>query len=155
LSGKVFWFRSDNLENLRKEWLGRRTMLRKRTLIVGASITLVVLVMAGLLSPAAFGQSNGVKSEVADSLLDKLLTFIDSAAEIIGKGLVNLIDMIAGVNVSDLEKPLGYLGILTASLIFFGALKAAQKIIWFILLLGWGLIVVRIVLEALDKLPAE
>jgi hypothetical protein len=40
-------------------------------------------------------------------------------------------------------------------LIFFGALKAAQKIIWFILLLGWGLIIVRIVLEALDKLPAE
>jgi hypothetical protein len=111
--------------------------------------------MVGSLSPAVSGQSNGVKGEVADSLLDKLLTFIDSAAEIIGRGLVNLIDMMAGINVSDLEKPLGYLGILTASLIFFGALKAAQKIIWFILLLGWGLIIVRIVLEALDKLPAE
>lgn len=130
-------------------------MFQKKNIIVGTSLIIAVLVMVGSVSPAVSGQSNGVKGEVADSLLDKLLTFIDSAAEIIGRGLVNLIDMIAGVNVSDLEKPLGYLGILTASLIFFGALKAAQKIIWFILLLGWGLIIVRIVLEALDKLPAE
>lgn len=129
-------------------------MINSRRLLAGISLTLVVFVLFGLVSPA-LGQSNGVKGEVADSVLDKLLTFIDSAAEIIGKGLVRLVDMVAGVNVSDLEKPLGYLGVLTASLIVFGAIKAAQKIIWLILLLGWGLIIVRIVLEALDKVPAN
>ena len=130
-------------------------MLSRRNFMIGTSILLAVFVFFGGISPAVVGQSNGVKKEVADSVLDKLLTFIDSAAEIIGKGLVNLVELIAGVDVSELQKPLGYLGILTASLIFFGALKAAQKIIWFVLLLGWGLIIVRIVLEALDKVPAE
>ncbi|MBS3736513.1 MAG: hypothetical protein V5A87_04995 [Candidatus Bipolaricaulota bacterium] len=129
-------------------------MFHSRKLLAGISLTLAVFVLFGFVSPV-IGQSNGVKGEVADSVLDKLLTFIDSAAEIIGKGLVRLVDMVAGVNVSDLEKPLGYLGVLTASLIVFGAIKAAQKIIWLILLLGWGLIIVRIVLEALDKVPAN
>lgn len=129
-------------------------MINSRRLLAGISLTLVVFVLFGLVSPA-LGQSNGVKGEVAEGVLDKLLTFIDSAAEIIGRGLVRLVDMVAGVNVSELEKPLGYLGVLTASLIVFGAIKAAQKIIWLILLLGWGLIIVRIVLEALDKVPAN
>ncbi|MFB6215339.1 MAG: hypothetical protein ABEI54_05640 [Candidatus Bipolaricaulia bacterium] len=129
-------------------------MIHSRRLLAGVSLTLVVFVLFGLVSPA-LGQSNGVKGEVADNVLDRLLTFIDSAAEIIGNGLVKLVDMVAGVNVSELEKPLGYLGVLTASLIVFGAIKAAQKIIWLILLLGWGLIIVRIVLEALDKVPAN
>lgn len=129
-------------------------MIHSRRLLAGISLTLAVLVLFGVVSPV-IGQSNDVKGEVADSVLDKLLTFIDSAAEIIGKGLVRLVDMVAGVNVSELEKPLGYLGVLTASLIVFGAIKAAQKIIWLILLLGWGLIIVRIVLEALDKVPAN
>lgn len=130
-------------------------MFSHRRLIAGISLALVGFVLFGLVSPVALGQSNGVKGEVGDSILEKLTTFIDSAAEIIGKGLVKLVDMVAGVNVSDLETPLGYLGILTASLIVFGAIKAAQKIIWLILLLGWGLIIVRIVLEALNKVPAS
>ncbi|MCF7876606.1 hypothetical protein K9M06_06070 [Candidatus Bipolaricaulota bacterium] len=129
-------------------------MFYRGRVVAGVSLLLVAFFLFGLVSPV-LGQSNGVNGEVADSVLDKLLTFIDSAAEIIGKGLVRLVDMVAGVNVSELEKPLGYLGVLTASLILFGALKAAQKIIWLILLLGWGLIIVRIVLEALDKVPAK
>lgn len=130
-------------------------MFRNRRLKAGISLVLAGFVLFGLVSPVALGQSNGLKVEDGNSVLDKLLTFIDSAAEIIGKGLVRLVDMIAGVDVSELEKPLGYLGVLTASLIVFGAIKAAQKIIWLILLLGWGLIIVRIVLETLDKVPAN
>ncbi len=98
---------------------------------------------------------NGIQEGVADSVIDQLLTFIHSAAEIIGSGIVKLVEVIAGVNVSELQQPLGYLGILTASLIVFGALKAAQKIVWFIVLLGWGLIIIRIVLEVLDKAPVK
>jgi len=127
---------------------------RKRFLAV-TSLVLAAFMLLGVLSPQVLGQSNEVNEKATENLLDKLLTFIDSAAEIIGKGLVKLVDLIAGVDVSELERPLGYLGILTASLIVFGALKAAQKIIWLILLLGWGLIIVRIVLEVLDKVPAR
>ena len=130
-------------------------MFYRSNLVVGLSLIIMVSLLFAGVSTQVFGQSNGVKNEVADSVLDKLLTFIDSAAEIIGKGLVNLVELVADVDVSELEVPLGYLGILTASLIVFGALKAAQKIIWLILLLGWGLIIVRIVLEALDKAPAK
>ncbi len=129
-------------------------MFRDRRLVAGVSLVLTVFVIVGTFSPV-LGQSNGVNDEFADGILDRLLTFIDSAAEIIGKGLVKLVDLVAGVDVSELEKPLGYLGVLTASLIVFGAIKAAQKIIWLILLLGWGLIIVRIILEALDKVPAN
>lgn len=129
-------------------------MFHDRKFVAGISLVLTVFVLVGTFSPV-LGQSNGVRDEFADSILDKLLTFIDSAAEIIGQGLVRLVDMIAGVNVSELEKPLGYLGVLTVSLIVFGAIKAAQKIIWLILLLGWGLIIVRIILEALDKVPTN
>ncbi len=117
--------------------------------VIGSFI--MVLLLVGSLSPGVLGNQNEVRDRVTDSIIDQLLTFIHSAAEIIGKGLVMLVDTIAGVDVSELQQPLGYLGILTASLIVFGALKAAQKIIWFIVLLGWGLIIVRIVLEALDK----
>jgi len=130
-------------------------MFYRSNLVAGLSLILMVSLLFVGVSTEVFGQSNGVKNEVTDSVLDKLLTFVDSAAEIIGKGLVNLVELVADVDVSELEVPLGYLGILTASLIVFGALKAAQKIIWLILLLGWGLIIVRIVLEALDKAPAK
>ena len=130
-------------------------MFYRSNLVAGLSLILMVSLLFAGVSTEVYGQSNGVKNEVTDSVLDKLLTFVDSAAEIIGKGLVNLVELVADVDVSELEVPLGYLGILTASLIVFGALKAAQKIIWLILLLGWGLIIVRIVLEALDKVPAK
>lgn len=129
-------------------------MLRNK-FIVGSGLVLMIFVLVGSLSPGVLGNQNAVRDRVADSIIDRILTFIHSAAEIIGKGIVMLVDTIAGTDVSELQQPLGYLGILTASLIVFGALKAAQKIVWFIVLLGWGLIIVRIILEALDKAPAK
>ncbi|MFP3953002.1 MAG: hypothetical protein ACLFVS_02615 [Candidatus Acetothermia bacterium] len=115
------------------------------------------LLVAGLtvgISSPGFSAADAPKTEISDTVIERMLTFIHSAAELVGKGLVNLINVISGVNVDELEQPLGYLGILTASLIVFGAIKAAQKIVWFFVLLGWGLIIVRIVLEALDNAPS-
>jgi len=120
------------------------------------SIFAVILVglILGASSVVGVADSNQTQDKISDSLIDKVLTFIHSAAEVVGKGLVRLINMVSGIDVSELEQPLGYLGILTASLIIFGAIKAAQKVVWIIVLLGWGLIVIRIVLEALDKTPS-
>lgn len=126
-----------------------------KKLIAGAGMVLVVIMLVGSPHVGVLAGQNGIQEGVADSVIDQLLTFIHSAAEIIGSGIVKLVEVIAGVNVSELQQPLGYLGILTASLIVFGALKAAQKIVWFIVLLGWALIIIRIVLEVLDKAPVK
>ena len=83
---------------------------------------------------------------------DKILSFIQSAAELLGQGLVNLINRIlpSGHEVSqDLATPLGYLGLLTVVLFLFGVLEAARKVIWIVVGVGWVLMVVRIILEAL------
>ena len=83
---------------------------------------------------------------------NKILSFIQTAAELLGQGLVNLINRILppGHEISaDLEIPLGYLGLLTVVLLLFGMLEAARKVIWIVVGVGWALMVVRIILEAL------
>lgn len=117
------------------------------------AVILVGLILGGT-SVVGVADSNQTQDKVSDSVIDKVLTFIHSAAKVVGVGLVRLINMVSGIDVSELEQPLGYLGILTASLIIFGAIKAAQKVVWIVVLLGWGLIIVRIVLDALDKAPS-
>lgn len=121
--------------------------------IVALGTILLLGLIWGTVPSMAFAADGGVTGTVSDGVLDRILTFVHTAAGVIGKGLVSLVNLTAGVDVSDLEEPLGYLGILTASLILFGAIKAAQKVIWFVISLGWGLIIIRIVLEILGKNP--
>lgn len=113
----------------------------------------LLLVISGILFTFPVFSQETPKKTVSDNVIDRILTFVHSAANIVGKGLVELINVVAGIDVSELQQPLGYLGILTASLIVFGAIKAAQKVVWFVVLLGWGLMIVRIVLEALGRNP--
>lgn len=129
--------------------------LKTERLTAGICVVLLIGLILGGVAPSAFPQSEGVDQAVSDGIIDQLLTFIHTAAGIIGDGLVKLVDMVAGVDVSELSDPLGYLGILTASLILFGALEAARKVVWFVVSLGWGLIIIRIVLEVLDKNPIQ
>ncbi len=120
------------------------------------SLVIFSIIITGLVvgtSSPGFAAADTAKGEISDSIIDRVLTFVHSAAELVGRGLVSLINAVSGVNVEELEQPLGYLGILTASLIVFGAIKAAQKVVWFFVVLGWGLIIVRIVLDALDGTP--
>jgi len=82
-----------------------------------------------------------------------MLSFIQTAAELLGRALVWLINLLLPAShevSSDLVVPLGYLGLLTVVLFLFGMLQAACKVIWFLVGLGWVLMVVRIVLEALQ-----
>lgn len=116
-------------------------------------ILLLFGLILGVFHSVAFSAEGGTVGAVSDGILDRILTFFHTAAGIIGKGLVSLVNLTAGVDVSELEEPLGYLGILTASLVLFGAIKAAQKVVWFIISLGWGLIIIRIILEVLGKEP--
>ncbi|MBC7221180.1 hypothetical protein H5T55_06930 [Candidatus Bipolaricaulota bacterium] len=90
--------------------------------------------------------------EARPDVADRLLAFIQSAAELIGEGLVRLINLILpegrGIS-SDLVQPLGYLGLITLLLLLFGLIAAARKVIWIIVVVGWVLLLVRIVLDVL------
>jgi len=83
---------------------------------------------------------------------DQLLSFIQSAAELLGKGLVHLINLILpesrGVG-NELVQPIGYLALITIILLVFGIIAAARKVIWLVVIVGWVLLIVRIILDAL------
>jgi len=79
------------------------------------------------------------------------LTYIDSTATYIGQGIVYILNLISGDRVSrDLEKPVGYLGFITGILLLFALLDVARKVIWIGIIVGWALLIVRIVLDALQ-----
>jgi len=76
---------------------------------------------------------------------------LDSAANYVGQGVLYLLNMITDDRVSsDLEKPIGYLALITLILILFGLLDFARRVIWIGIIVGWVLLVVRIVLDALN-----
>ena len=110
---------------------------------------LTALVLIALSWPALAQVANQ-----GENIGDQILSFIQSAADLFGQGLVRLVNLIlpAGHEVSsDLATPLGYLGLLTLILFLFGILEAARKVIWIVVGVGWVLMLVRIVLEALGS----
>lgn len=50
---------------------------------------------------------------------------------------------------ADLAKPIGYLATITLILVLFGLIDVAKRIIWLGIAVGWVLLVVRIVLDAI------
>lgn len=100
----------------------------------------------------ALGVTALAQEPTAKSVGDQLLTFIQSTAELVGKGLVQLLNLVLpeGREVGpDLVQPVGYLGLITLILLLFGILEAARKVIWIAVVVGWVLLVVRIVLDVL------
>jgi len=90
--------------------------------------------------------------EAGQDVADRVLLFVQSAAELIGESLVRLVNLVlpeAREIGSDLVQPLGYLGLTTLVLLLFGLIAAARKVIWIIVVVGWVLLVVRIVLDVL------
>jgi len=113
----------------------------------------IVLSVAALvlgIGLCAVGQETEALRETATSAGELALTYIDSTATYIGQGIVYILNLITGDRVShDLEKPVGYLGLITGILLLFALLDAARKIIWIGIIVGWALLIVRIVLDAL------
>ena len=135
------------------EWIWRAKggpMNHRRKLV---ALGLVVLVFAASL--AGFAQEPTSVPETvrqsAGSALDQILTFIDSASNYLGQGVVYLLNLVTGDRVSsDLEKPIGYLALITVILLVFGLLDVARRIIWIGIIVGWALLVVRVILDALN-----
>jgi len=112
--------------------------------------------LAGLLLAAALV---GVGQQVAappsakaagPSAVDQALTFVESVSNYLGQGLLYVLNLITGDRLSkELEKPLGYLAFITLILVFFALIEFARKVIWIGVIIGWVLLIVRIVLDAL------
>ncbi len=93
-----------------------------------------------------------VSSGESGSAWQALLTFIQSAATLLGQGLVRLLNLILPPSRplgEEMVVPLGYLGLLTLLLLVFNLIAAARKVIWLIVGIGWLLMILRIVLNAL------
>lgn len=111
---------------------------------------MIRLGLAALLGmwPAAALAAEGGK----EALGSQLLSFIDSAAYLIGSALAWLIGLVLPGSVNpSLVKPLGYLGLITLLLLLFNLLEAARKLIWLLVVVGWVLMVARILLEAFHR----
>jgi len=124
-------------------------MLKRYGVFIG------VMALVTMVSIAAFGQDAPLVSEqvqeAAASALDQGLTYIDSVATYLGQGVLYIINLITDDRVSsELEKPIGYLALITLILILFGLLDFARRIIWIGIIVGWVLLVVRIILDALN-----
>ena len=81
----------------------------------------------------------------AQGALNQLLAFIYSLGHYIGEGIVRLINMILpSVQIpTTLTDPIGLLAILT---IFLAVAAVAKKLVWITVIVGWALIIIRIVL---------
>ena len=115
------------------------------------ALVVLVSVVVGGAGVGAVAQAESSLSETAASAGELALTYIDSTATYIGQGIVYVLNLITGDRVSrTLEKPIGYLGLITGILLLFGLLDFARKIIWIGIIVGWALLIVRIVLDALN-----
>ena len=124
--------------------------MRRKTLGAVALIVLVIAVPFIGIAQEAPTLPSDVQA-AADSALDKALTYIDSIATYLGQGVLYLLNIVTGDRVSGtLQKPIGYLAIITLILVFFSLLDAARKIIWIGIIVGWALLIVRVILDALN-----
>jgi len=116
----------------------------------------IVLLAACLLSIAFVGlaQSTSTPGKLpgaAESAGQQALTYIDSVATYLGQGVIYLLNLVTNDRVStDLQQTVGYLALITLVLLLFGLLDAARKVIWVGILVGWVLLIVRIVFDALN-----
>ncbi|MBM4162464.1 MAG: hypothetical protein FJ217_15355 [Ignavibacteria bacterium] len=80
-------------------------------------------------------------------ILAQVLAFVYSLAHYVGLLAVYLLGLILpNVKVAgDLVDPIGYLAVLTAFLIL---IQVAKKVAWIVVIVGWALILVRILLVA-------
>jgi hypothetical protein len=117
---------------------------------------IAVFGLVGLLLAAAFvgvGQQVSAPQslkQAGPSAVEQALTFVESVSNYLGQGLLYILNLITGDRLSkDLEKPLGYMAFITLLLVFFALIEFARKVIWIGVIIGWVLLVVRIVLDAL------
>ncbi len=83
---------------------------------------------------------------VSEDMLQQFLSFFYTLAHWVGNFVVNLLDNALDLKApANLIDPIGFLVLLTGFLII---AEVAKKVAWLILVVGWALILVKIVLDA-------
>ncbi|MEM4228089.1 MAG: hypothetical protein QW793_07965 [Candidatus Caldarchaeum sp.] len=86
------------------------------------------------------------------SWLDQALTFISTAAHWLGQLIVGAVNsLIPALIAEDLVDPIGYLALLTIVIVLIGIFEALRRAMYWIVGLGWLLIIVRIVIDKLKS----
>jgi hypothetical protein len=81
---------------------------------------------------------------MAENILEKLLTFIYTLGHWLGEKIVELIQYISGIKLGqEIVDAIGMLVILT---IFLAIAEVAKKAIWVVVVIGWVLIIIRILM---------
>jgi len=123
-------------------------MSRRNAGIMLLAVLLLSITFVGL------GQNTAVPGKLpasTESAGQQALTYIDSIATYLGQGVIYLLNLVTNNRVStDLQQTIGYLALITLVLLLFGLLDAARKVIWVGILVGWVLLIIRIVLDALN-----
>ena len=126
-------------------------MISKKHAVVYVLLAVICLVpLIGVAQDAEPLVSEPVRT-TTETAVEQILTYIDSAATYLGQGVLYVLNLITNDRVStDLEKPIGYLAFITLILLLFGLLDFAKRIIWIGIIVGWVLLIVRIILDALN-----
>jgi hypothetical protein len=81
---------------------------------------------------------------MAENILENLLTFIYTLGHWLGEKIVELIQYISGIKLGqEIVDAIGMLVILT---IFLAIAEVAKKAIWVVVVIGWVLIIIRILM---------
>jgi len=116
-----------------------------------AVLCCVPLIGVGQADGSTFTDGIPPTTATTQTAVNQALTYIDSVATYLGQGVLYVLNLITNDRVSvDLEKPIGYLALITLILLVFGLLEFARKIIWIGIIVGWALLIVRIILDALN-----
>lgn len=114
-------------------------------------IVLCVVVVCTALTAVGLGEGAAQANTSAETAIEQILTYINSAANYLGQGVLYVLNLITNDRVSsDLQEPIGYLAFITIILLLFGILDFARKIIWIGIIVGWVLLIVRVILDALN-----
>lgn len=82
--------------------------------------------------------------------LDQALTFIYTAAHWLGQSIVGIANGIVPQLISaELIDPIGYLALLTIIVVLVGVFEALRRLAYWVVGIGWLLIILRIVLDKL------
>lgn len=117
---------------------------RRVASVVACSLLLITFIAVAQASPTSSAASND------ETVVDKVLTFVDSIAVSMGEGIVGLLSSSFDLNLPlILGRVLGYLIILTILVVFASYVRISRIAILGGLALAWGLLIARFVTAAL------
>jgi len=105
---------------------------------------------AQLLEPAAWAlHEGGPGAEGYKDVLAQILAFIYTVAHGIGGLVVKAIQLVLPGEAAVLDSLVDPIGVLALLTLFLAVAEVAKRITWLIVVVGWALIVIRVVLVAL------